>query len=330
MSNLSKNFLLFPVALALGSCSNFMHNEPVEVAQNVGLNKNLDELKTQLAELNFCGITLASQIDARRFPQREIFAQNLGLKFTKNSFNTNLTDEEKILDLMNLASSDVDIIWAARGGHGSFRLIKPLSKYHFHKKKVFVGYSDLTAMNLFLSKFSNWKVIHGPMICDLFDYNNKSKSVDLLIDILKEDVSYKFKISPLYEQDSRPIKGRITGGNLTLIEASLKTAWEINTDNKILVLEDVNVSPEGFYRSLYHLWEARKLDKVKALVVGSINGKYPTDPFKNILTKVANLTKKPIFLTDKIGHGKFNFPFVYETNAVIEGGTIYLKSCPDN
>ena len=63
--------------------------------------------------------------------------------------------------------------------------------------------------------------------------------------------------------------GQITGGNLSLIIASLGTKYEINTDDKILFLEETNEATYRIDRMLQQLKLAGKLDKVKGIILGN-------------------------------------------------------------
>jgi muramoyltetrapeptide carboxypeptidase len=64
------------------------------------------------------------------------------------------------------------------------------------------------------------------------------------------------------------LKSKIVGGNMTLVENSIETAWQINAKGKILFLEDVRVYPYAIQRSLDHLKQAHILDEVHAVIFG--------------------------------------------------------------
>lgn len=299
------------------------HVEPVYV----------EELSRNSSGLSFYIVRLASSLKEK---QSEFIKRNmLGYPWIKipDSVFQKKSDKDKIEEFWKAAASEHRNIWAVKGGYGAYRLIENLeknkSKFAHLENKTFIGYSDLTAMNLFLSQNTKWKVIHGPMFAELLDYAQKRKSIQVLLDLLSKNISYKFKVNRFSNGGNNAattkIKAPITGGNLTLIECSLKTKWEIDTKGKIVFVEDVNVTPEMFYRSMYHLYEAGKFKNIKALVIGTMNRRVLSKDFLDVVRKLSKRITAPIFITDKIGHGKYNFPIVYNSKTKIENGYIFLN-----
>lgn len=245
----------------------------------------------------------------------------------KNIYRFSDTDDNRFIRLERSINSNSDIIWAMRGGFGSYKLIDRLANIpQPKKKKILIGFSDITALNLYVSQnWKNWTVIHAPMIVHTAkdDYFHESWSV--LLDILEHRVK-QYEISGLFPLNNsnkvaKKITGELTGGNLTLIESSLKTNWEIDTDNKILFIEDCNETAPSVYRSLHHLKVAGKLKKVKAIIFGEFFG---VKGCKKYLQYFASEMDIPMFVTDNFGHGKKNFPLVYGAKASIENNSLIV------
>ena len=237
------------------------------------------------------------------------------------------TDANRFDQLKRSLYSDSDVVWTTRGGFGSYKLIDRLSALPKPKKsKFFIGFSDITALNLYLSQnWKDWIVIHGPTIVRMAKNHYHYPSWSLLMDILERKINkYEIKgLTPLNDLGKKKltITGELTGGNLTLIESSLKTNWEIDTDNKILFIEDCHESAPSVYRSMYHLKAAGKLSKVKAIVFGEFIG---SPGYKRYLKYFAKELNVPVFITDNFGHGKKNFPLVYGAKATIKNNSLIV------
>ena len=235
------------------------------------------------------------------------------------------TDVNRFNWLKRSMYSDSDIIWTTRGGFGSYKLIDWLAALRKpKKKKIFIGFSDITALNLYLSQnWKDWTVIHAPMMIYTGKKRYHHQSWTLLMDILERKIrKYEIKgLAPLNKVGKNKINGRLTGGNLTLIESSLKTKWEIDTNNKILFVEDCHESAPSVYRSMYHLKAAGKLSKVKAIIFGDFVG---SPGYKKYLKHFASEINVPVFITNNFGHGKKNLPLVYGAKATIKNGSLIV------
>lgn len=298
--------------------------------------KNRNETLSRIAKLRVDYISPATGIgeDFRKEYQGDI--RKFGISIPDEAFiDKNIcrfadTDVNRFERLKRSLYSDSDIVWTTRGGFGSYKLIDRLSALPKPKKrKFFIGFSDITALNLYL--FQNWKdwtVIHAPMIVYTKKKHYHHPSWLLLMDILEGKVNrYKMSgLSPLNKLGKKKssgfaVTGELTGGNLTLIESSLKTNWEIDTDNKILFIEDCHESAPSVYRSMYHLKAAGKLSNVKAIVFGEFIG---SPGYKKYLKHFVNEIGVPVFITDNFGHGKKNFPLVYGAKATIKNNSLIV------
>lgn len=214
------------------------------------------------------------------------------------------------------------ILWTLRGGYGSARLIDkliglPPPKY----EKKFIGFSDNTALHLFLSQHWHWQTIHGSGLSQLLD-PNVCPSNFIQIAKLLTNQSLPQSIKPMFALNNQAktltsIEGYLTGGNLTLVENSIGTPWEIQTHEKILFLEEVGEKGYRIDRSLNHLRQAGLFNHVKAVILGAfINTE--NDPGINIaLERFAKEHPIPIYKTDQFGHDKLNSPLIYNSFATI-------------
>lgn len=185
------------------------------------------------------------------------------------------TDDIRANDINCMfADKNIKGIFTLRGGYGCARLLN-LIDFKLIKKnpKIFIGYSDITALHIAINQKSKLITYHGPMI-----------STELIkgLDEYSADYYQKFifgykKVEELVnpEEDNLEIintgiaTGQLTGGNLSLICSSLGTKYEINTKNKILFLEEVEEVPYKVDRMLTHLKQSGKLKEANGIILGA-------------------------------------------------------------
>ncbi|MDR2645772.1 MAG: LD-carboxypeptidase [Holosporaceae bacterium] len=240
------------------------------------------------------------------------------------------TDDHRLNYLLDAINSNHKIIWAMRGGYGTARIIATLDYLPKPKsQKTFVGFSDATALNLFISqKWPKWLVIHATVLTFLnkTDFENK---FDILLNILENKIDH-YDVDGVYPLNDKAlaqksITGKLTGGNLCIVVSSLKTCWEIQTDGKILFLEDTHEMPERIYRAMYHLKEAGKLSKVKAVIFGHFHAAGNPKKLELFLKGFAQILDIPVYITDKFGHGVYNVPMIYNAKAIIHDNKMTIN-----
>ena len=246
--------------------------------------------------------------------------------------------EKRLQAFIDAANSNRKVIWAIRGGFGTEMLLADLNKITPPgQKKTFIGFCDSTSINIFLYQNWGWRVIHAPVFMYLLNDGFSLNKFDRLLDILEGKLN-SYDISPLKPFNKKAqfikneISGTLTGGNLTLVESSLGTCWEIKTDDKILFLEDAHERAGSIYRSLYHLKEAGKLNNVRAIVLGTFLDGGSQKIVKDFLKRFASTLKDiPVYTTNQIGHGYHNAPIIYGADATIRNGkmTIYVDHSYD-
>src|SRR5262249_54015721 len=154
--------------------------------------------------------------------------------------------------------------------------------------KILTGYSDLTALHLAVARKARLITFHSPMpMRDLwqekaeFAFAGRSFRRAVFADQYKKgEAGYAVAVPA----DARPValvrgtaRGRLLGGNLTLVCATLGTSYAIQPEGAILLLEDVNEAPYRVDRMLSQLRLAGVLDAVAGVVLGSFTGKGPEE-----------------------------------------------------
>ena len=238
----------------------------------------------------------------------------------KNVFNDDGhfagTDNERTLDFQNaLDDKSIKGIWCARGGYGAVRVIDNLNfeKYKLEPKWI-IGYSDITAIHNELH-ILNSESIHAIMCKSLNELDiDNSESVSLLKKTLfGEKISYKIKTNSYNIEGST--SGKLVGGNLTLLHCMLGSKSSINTEGKILFIEDLGEYLYHIDRMLYSLKRAGYFDNLNGLIVGDFTDlRKNTTPFgrnlKELILEIVSDYNIPVLFDFPAGHGKENFPLI--------------------
>jgi muramoyltetrapeptide carboxypeptidase len=166
---------------------------------------------------------------------------------------------------------EVRAIICARGGYGCNYLLSAINveKIRAHPK-IFVGYSDITTLLTFFSDASPMVVFHGPMITKDFAEGGKVQLPSWNAAVAGGEDRWDVPadgVTPLVEGRG---EGILYGGCLSMLVASLGTAYEINTDGTILFIEDVAAKPFQIDRMLMQLKLSGKLNRVRGIVFGEM------------------------------------------------------------
>jgi muramoyltetrapeptide carboxypeptidase len=233
--------------------------------------------------------------DASRIDRGVNYLERLGYRVTigKNALKTYGylagTDEERVEDLHAMFSNKaVKAIFCIRGGYGTPRLLSLISYSLIRKNpKIFVGYSDITALQLAIWKKSRLVTFHGPMLgVDLAD------PLDAYTEELFWRVLTSSKKAGNVLQTDEPVSilregrgaGILLGGNLALMTAILGTAYAPSFDDAVLYIEDLSEEPYRVDRMLTQVRHAGILARCRALLGGKFTDCDPKDPAKPTLT----------------------------------------------
>jgi muramoyltetrapeptide carboxypeptidase len=281
--------------------------------------KKLNNIKiSAVAPASACNAQLLQDIQS--IPKLKLITNNLCFQNNHTAFHSN-SDEIRLQCLKDtIFDQSTEVIWALRGGYGSAKLIQGLNKLEKpSKEKFFIGYSDITALHLFLSQKWGWKTIHGAGIIELLDRKKNRANFIKIAEIIsgKVKTSQISGLSPINPAaiNTKKITGKLTGGNLTIVQSSIGTDWQIESKGKILFLEDLDVKPYQIDRMLNHLKQSNILDGVISIIFGSFN-KNDANTMQALSDFASNLNI-PAFKTNKFGHEEINEPIIYNTNSFI-------------
>jgi muramoyltetrapeptide carboxypeptidase len=208
-------------------------------------------------------------------------AESWGLQVVlgKNIFNQNNhfagTDEERCQDFQDaLDHKNIKAIWSARGGYGSVRILDKLDFTEFKTyPKWVIGYSDITAFHNHIHTLGV-ETIHGMMATSL--EQNPEEIMKTISSFKKslfgEALSYTVASSSYNRTfSSKEIEGQLIGGNLAILTSMLGSESQLNTENKILFIEEIGEYKYSIDRMLQSLKRAGYFTKVKAVIVGNMS-----------------------------------------------------------
>lgn len=167
---------------------------------------------------------------------------------------------------------EVDAVFCQRGGDGANRIIDYIDlDIVRNNKKIFVGYSDVTSLHLLFNQECDLVTFHGPMVSsnmvDQFDEETKNSFMDALT--AEKEYAYPApKGYPVGIAREGRAEGIMTGGNLTVMCASLGTPYEMDTKGRILFIEEIGEHIGNLDRHIYQLRNAGKLKECAGIVLG--------------------------------------------------------------
>ena len=243
---------------------------------------------------------------------------------------TRKQDERRAANFMGMwLDPRIKAVIGGTGGYGATRMIPYLEPEIFRRNpKIFVGYSDITALHLWLMRQAALRVFHGPTVDDLIPLVRDPSTASLLTAMTTPRPSTKFGRDVARGIRPGKVTGRLTGGNLSLIQQSIGTSYEIDTNDAILFLEET-YDPMSFAdERLVHLRAAGLLKNVKGVVFGHLNlDRSEEDEFEDFLLDLVNDLDVPIMMDFPAGHEVPNLtlPLGTEVELVVDETTGWIS-----
>lgn len=222
-------------------------------------------------------------------------------------------DEARRTDLQEMLDDpNIDAILMGRGGYGLSRIIDDLDFTKFDSKPKWIcGFSDITVLHNHIHAQSGIATMHSPM-CGAFtpESEHSDHILNFKAALFGEALSYSLPPSPYNRAGTA--EGIMTGGNLAMLAHLSGSVSEVETDGKILFIEDIGEHLYNIDRLLLNLKRAGKLDNLAALLVGSFTDNQDTErPFGQtveeiIWDKIAEYDY-PVCFNFPCGHQDVNF-----------------------
>lgn len=271
------------------------------------------------------GDTVAIAAPASPFDKQELL---FGVKMLKEmgfnvTFRKDIFSSERYLagsdvrraDELNgfFADPSVKAIFFARGGYGTQRILHLLDTDTIKANpKIVVGYSDITALHIWLKAHGVGGSFYGPTVARHFRHAHK-RSIELLMQTVTARKSLgRLTATGARVQRHGRAEGTLVGGCLSLIVSSIGTPYDLNTDGSILFLEDVLEPVYKYDRMLTQLKASGKLQNVNGIIFGSMSLSKGEKPawLKPMLKDVLKEFPGPIITDFPTGHFSLDKLFV--------------------
>lgn len=175
--------------------------------------------------------------------------------------------EIRLRDLQNALDDDqIKAIFFLRGGYGTVQILDKLDFARFSENpKWLVGFSDITYLHAHVNRNLNIETLHGAM---LFGFQTASAADLQSLKTLLFDEMPQFNFDGLENHKIADVEGEIVGGNLSILHTVIGTRSDLETDGKLLFIEDTYENLMSIERMLYAMKRSGKFDNLKALLVG--------------------------------------------------------------
>ena len=235
------------------------------------------------------------------------------------------TDAQRASELMSyFKDKSVRAIFPGTGGYGSTRILSMLDYNIIESNpKIFIGFSDITALHIAFNQLANLITFHTPN--PMYGLGSK-KGLDPISELyfwslLMNSNDYTYEIPFDLYGDSLKVQtmvpgiasGKLVGGNLSLICSTMGSVFEIQTVGSILFIEDVGEAPYRIDRYLSELKLAGKLDLVNGIIIGRFSRRETEAPDRStdfkmhqVFQQYFSIMKVPVIFNFPSGHGSKN------------------------
>ena len=215
------------------------------------------------------------------------------------------------------ADSSIKAVFCAKGGFGSIRIL-PLLDYAVIRKhpKIFLGFSDITALLVVVYLKCNLVTYHGPIITTLGNSDQKSK--DALTAALSSDENIEIKTSKGVTLQSGSVSGPVLAGNLTTLCHLVGTPYEPRFKGNILLLEDRGEAPYRLDRMMSQMKLAGCFEGLAGLALGYFKDCGQEKEIHRIVKDIFADHPLPILAGLDFGHGPSNITIPIGLEATLD------------
>ncbi|MCD6557307.1 MAG: LD-carboxypeptidase [Bacteroidales bacterium] len=249
------------------------------------------------------------------------------------------TDEERSDELIHMFENpDVDAILCVRGGYGAIRILD-LIDYNIIKKnpKIFIGYSDITALITAFYLKSGLVSYHGPVGISTFN-EFSLKSLFNIISKTKSTHLYSYEREPETDNNSEfdfftinngKASGELIGGNMSVLVSMIGGKFEPEFKGKIVYLEEIDEKTYKIDKMLTQLIYSTDLKEASGIIFGIFSGcdnnEEPTFLLKELLIQIITPLKIPVVYGFPFGHVKNKITLPTGIKAELNADTKTLK-----
>ena len=294
------------------------------------------------------GDTIAIVSTARKLKKEELrpalkILESWGLKAVlgktigaeENQFAGN--EELRAEDFQQMLDNPkIKAIWCARGGYGTVKMIDMLDFSAFQKNpKWIIGYSDVTVLHSHIHNLGI-ETLHAQMCLDIENKTEEARESIRKV-LFEQEYSIAFNVNTYnktFQQKHQlsSIQSKIVGGNLSVFYSLCGSSSAINTDGKILFIEDLDEYLYHIDRMMMNLKRNGVFKNLNALIVGGMTDMNDNRiPFgktaEEIILDAVKDYNYPVFFNFPAGHIKDNQALIFgrEVKLISENDQVILN-----
>lgn len=212
------------------------------------------------------------------------------------------SDDARVSDLhLMFRDNSIKAILCARGGYGTPRIIEKIDYDLIRKNpKIFIGFSDITAILFAIYKETGLVTFHGPMAKGLVASGDRN--LDNLLKALSSEGPIELSLPNGISLKEGKAKGRLFGGNLSLISSLVGTRFLPSLDGEILFIEERGEPLYRIDRMLTHLRLSGLLGRVAGLLLGEFKDCNTAAIYRLLKDRTSDLDF-PVLSGLPVGHG---------------------------
>lgn len=241
------------------------------------------------------------------------------------------TDETRAQYFQDLLDKpEIKAIWCARGGYGSVRIIDKLDFTAFRRHPKWIcGYSDITAFHAHINRNYDTATLHATMPVNVHNGEEDLPANKTFLDALQgKSLTYNIKSHPLDRLGKADAP--IVGGNLSMLYSLLGSPSDIDTEGKILLIEEVDEYLYHIDRMMTNLERNGKLRGLAGLFVGHLTDMHDnTVPYgktaDEIIAEHCERYDFPLLFNVPCGHEADNLALPLGIEAHLSGQTIEIE-----
>jgi muramoyltetrapeptide carboxypeptidase len=235
-------------------------------------------------------------------------------------------DDAHRAGLVNRLFNDpgIDAIVCARGGFGSLRILPRLNFDAIRKNpKIFMGFSDITALLTTITQRSGLVSFHGPVVTTLAGALKNTRNS--LLAAISSATALEIRAASGVVIQAGRARGPVIGGNLTTLCHLLGTPYQPGFKNHILLLEDQGEALYRIDRMVFQMKLAGCFEGIAGLMLGSFKGCGSLDGVFQVFETHFKDISAPILAGFDVGHGKQNLTIPFGLNATLDAGKHMLS-----
>lgn len=255
------------------------------------------------------------------------------------------SDERRREELMQaFLDPEVDAVFPGTGGYGTMRILDRLDYQAIRRHpKILIGFSDISGLHLAINRHAGLVTYHTPSpMYGLGSEEGMEPFTEQSFFQAITNADCNGYVIEVPEEAPQPVaigrgkaRGRLTGGNLSLISALEGTPFAIDTRDAILMIEDTREAPYRIDRMLRQLQLAGKLATIRGAVLGQFTRNYsredqitedPRYSIEGVLRQYFEPLGVPVLMNFPVGHHPMNasLPMGGEVEVNARRGTLRI------